>query len=385
MRIGFDVSQTGPGKAGCGFYADGLLRALTACNGGNEYIVYPTFGDHFYDPQIRCDELANFPNIRVGPHHSAADAKKFWGRPEATFESELGHPDIVHANNFFAPAGLDHARLVFTLYDLSLLDDCSWTTETNRTNCFEGVFRASVSADWLVAISEYTKERFMHFFPHYPEERISVVYPGSRFRDTDPENEPSTAKLERRKFWLCVGTIEPRKNYPAILAAYAELRKRFGSTYPLVIVGGAGWMMNIEAEIEKLTLGRSVIFLGYVNDAVLRWLYRNATCLVFPSLYEGFGMPVLEAMSCGTPAIVAMGSAFPEIVSGVELSQLRVDPLDPLSICNALQLVQGMTPDDLESLGRLASQRAQEFSWARSAQSMIEIYRRVANSPKLFR
>jgi len=384
MRIGFDASQTGPSKAGCGFFAEGLLRALRACDGDNEYIVYPTFGDHFYDPQIRCDELANFRNVRIGPHHSRAEAKKFWRRPAATFESELGQPDIVHANNFFAPRGLDQARLVFTLYDLSFLDNWSWTTERNRTGCFEGVFRASVSADWLVAISEYTKERFMHFFPHYPEGRISVIYPASRFKNGDPEKEPSSAKLERRKFWLCVGTIEPRKNYPAILAAYAELRKRIESTHPLVIVGGKGWMMDIAAEIRKLKLGGSVTFLGYTRDAVLCWLYRNATCLVFPSLYEGFGMPVLEAMSCGTPAIAASGSASREIVRDGEFSQLLVDPLDPFSICNAMQLVQGMTSAYLDSLGRIAKQRAQEFSWSRSARSMLEIYRRVASSPKLF-
>lgn len=384
MRIGFDASQTGPGKAGCGYYADGLLRALTACNGDNDYIIYPTFGDHFYDPYIRCDEFANFHNVRIGPHHTPAEAKKIWGSPPGTFESDLGQPDIVHANNFFAPRELKRARLVFTLYDLNFLDDCSWTTEANRTTCFEGVFRASISADWIVAISEHTRQRFTHFFPHYPQDRISVVYPGSKFRDEDPKNEPPAARLRKREFWLCVGTIEPRKNYSGILAAYAELRKRAGSTYPLVIAGGAGWMMNLGAEIEKLNLGGSVISLGYVSDAVLCWLYRNTTCLIFPSLYEGFGMPVLEAMSCGSPAIASTGSAFGEIIADFDLSQLLVDPLDPLSICNAMQLVQGMSPVHLESLGRLARQRAEVFSWTRSAQFMLEIYRRVASSPKLF-
>jgi len=384
MRIGFDASQTGLSKAGCGFYAEGLVRTLGACDGDNEYILYPTFGDHFYDPQICCDELANFRNVRMGPHHGHAEAKRFWTHPGAAFESELGKPDIVHANNFFAPRGLAHARLVFTLYDLSFFENWSWTTEANRTGCFEGVFRASVSADWLVAISQYTKERFMHTFPHYPEDRISVIYPASRFGDGHPEKEPSSAKLERRKFWLCVGTLEPRKNYPAILAAYAELRKRVGSTHPLVIVGGAGWMMNIEAEIRKLKLGGSVALLGYTGDAVLCWLYRNAACLVFPSLYEGFGMPVLEAMSCGSPAIAATGSAFREIVPDGEFSQLLVDPLDPFSICDAMQLVHRMPPAHLDSLGEIARKRAQEFSWSRSARSMLEIYRRVAGSPKLF-
>lgn len=385
MRIGFDVSQTGTSKAGCGFYAEGLVRALAAAGDENEYILYPTFGDHFYDAHIRCEDLAKFRNVQLGPHHGHAEAKRFWRRPSPTFESDLGRPDIIHANNFFTPIGLVHARLVYTLYDLSFIEDCSWTTESNRTGCFEGMFRASVSADWIVAISQYTKQRFLHTFAHYPADRISVVYPASRFGDGYPEEEAPPINLERRKFWLCVGTIEPRKNYPAILTAYAELRNRVGATHPLVIVGGAGWMMSsIEGEIQRLGLSGSVIHLGYAEDAILCWLYRNATCLVFPSLYEGFGMPVLEAMNCGTPAIAATGSAFREIVPDGDFSHLLVDPFDPISISDAMQLVHSMPTAHVDRLGELARKRTQEFSWDHSAQSMLEVYQRVANSPKLF-
>src|SRR5688572_12963145 len=315
MRIGFDVSQTGPRKAGCGFYAEGLLHALTECDRKNEYILYPTFGDHFFDPDMDPKDLGFKGNTRIGPdHRSHAAAKAFWSTARAELETELGDPDVIHANNFFAPHGLSRARLIFTLYDLSFLDNCSWTTESNRVGCFEGVFRASIAADWMIAISHYTKDRFTANFPHYPRNRISVIYPASRFVDDFPAEKPPKLRLERRKFWLCVGTLEPRKNYPTILAAYAELRKSVSSTYPLIVAGGPGWMNSAESEVEKLGLRDSVTFLGYVPDRQLCWLYRNATCLVYPSLYEGFGMPVLEAMGCGTPAIAARGSAFPEMV-----------------------------------------------------------------------
>src|SRR3982751_1501257 len=156
MRIGFDVSQTGPGKAGCGFYADGLIKALTSCDQINDYIVYPTFGDHFYDPGIRCDQFTSFTNFQIGRFQEHAEAKRFWSQPGPDFESELGNPDLVHANNFFAPSGLVRARLVYTVYDLGFLENWLWTTEINRTGCFEGLFRASVFADWLVAISRYS-------------------------------------------------------------------------------------------------------------------------------------------------------------------------------------------------------------------------------------
>lgn len=385
MRIGFDISQTGPNKAGCGFYADGLIRALRERDQENEYILYRTFGDHFYDPHIQTGTTLKFANAIWGPEQDHAEARRFWSRPDETFEFDIGKPDVVHANNFFSPTGLSHARLVFTLYDLSFLENCSWTTEANRTACFEGLFRASVSADWLVAISQFTKDRFLTFFPHYPADRITVVYPASRFDDDHPEEKPSSVKLERRKFWLCVGTLEPRKNYPAILAAYAALCDRVGATHPLVIIGGTGWMMEgINEEIQKRHLSGSVIQLGYVNDAILCWLYRNTSCLVFPSLYEGFGMPVLEAMRCGSPAIATSGSAFPEIVSNSEISQLLVDPLESMAIADAMEIVHRMTPSHIDSLGKVAKKQAQQFSWSRSARSLLQLYQSVLNAPKLF-
>ena len=384
MRIGFDISQTGPNKAGCGFYADGLIRALGKHDQENEYILYRTFGDHFYDPGILSDSTARFDNADWGPEHDHSEAKRFWSQPRTTFESEIGKPDIVHANNFFAPLGLSHARLVFTLYDLSFLENCSWTTEANRTACFEGLFRASVSADWLVAISRFTKERFLDYFPHYPADRISVIYPASRFDEAHPEEEPLSVKLERRKFWLCVGTLEPRKNYAAILKAYAELRTK-GATYPLVIVGGTGWMMNsVEEKMQRNGCDAPVIRLGYAGDANLCWLYRNATALVFPSLYEGFSMPVLEAMNSGTPAIASIGSAFHEMVPLMHYPDLLADPMDTTDICMAMRSLNAMTPAQIDALGRIAKERAQSFSWESSAAALLSVYRNTVTLPKLF-
>jgi glycosyltransferase involved in cell wall biosynthesis len=386
MRIGFDASQTGPGKAGCGFYAHGLIHALTDYDNVNDYVVYPTFGDHFYDPEIRCDELTRFTNFQLGPHHQQAEARKFWSGPRPCSETELGNPDVIHANNFFAPAGLVRARLVYTVHDLGFLENWSWTTEINRTACFEGLFRASLYADWLVAISRFSKERFIHMFPHYPPDRITVIHPGSRFENQAPEKEPSSIKLQRRKFWLCVGTVEPRKNYPAILSAYAKLRATVGSgAHPLVIAGGSGWLIDIEAAIEKLNLGDAVMLLGYAEDAVLAWLYRNAICLVFPSLYEGFGMPVLEAMSCATPVIAATGSAFPEIIGNGELSHFLVDPSDPNSISAAMHDLYTKSSIEIDRLGDIAEKRAEQFSWRRSAQSVLEVYGQVIDAPKFYR
>ena len=201
MRIGFDVSQTGAGaaKAGCGYYAEGLIRALEALGSGHEYFLYPAFGDLFWDPlcATAAYRTGNPAFHRLKAPGSFEESQRFWRHPGADFEARIGSPDIVHSNNFFCPRGLRRARLVYTLHDLSFLVDPSWSTEANRVGCLDGVFRAATSADWIVTNSEYTRRHFLEVFPHYPAERTEVVYPGSRYaldgpaRRASPSDSPS--------------------------------------------------------------------------------------------------------------------------------------------------------------------------------------------------
>ena len=153
MRIGFDVSQTGKAKAGCGYFAESLIRHLAQIDQYNEYILYPTFGDSYFDSSISFVCKINQNNFRNGlryflSHH----ARDFWRNPPINYETPLGEPEIIHANNFFCPVRLYNARLIYTLYDLSFMEFPEWTTEQNRTACFNGVFNASRYADFIVAI-----------------------------------------------------------------------------------------------------------------------------------------------------------------------------------------------------------------------------------------
>src|SRR5439155_15233530 len=189
------------------------------------------------------------------------------------FEDRLGRPDIVHSNNFFCPRHLRRARLVYTLYDLSFLENPEWTTEANRTGCFEGVFQASLHADHIVAISHFSKRHFLETFPHYPEARVTVAHLASRFCDILQVDRPEgLAGLQPSQFWLCVGTLEPRKNHARLLHAYARLKARCAGVMPLVLAGGKGWLMDdMHRLIDQLGLGGDVTFTGYIDDAALQW------------------------------------------------------------------------------------------------------------------
>jgi len=250
MIVGFDVSQTGERKAGCGYVADGLIRELVKIDPGTHYLLYPTFGDGVWDPRWATSTVRlRQPNVRrASGQRVFSELRRFW-RSDASDE-KLGNPDIVHANNFFCPMGLRRARLVYTLHDLGFLLHPEWTTEPNRVTCFRGVFSASVCADHIVCVSESTRAHFLASFPHYPVERTSVVHPASRFAGLPAPPRPDRlAHLQPGGFWLSVGTLEPRKNHARLLRAYARLRAARPTTPPLVIAGGCGWLI---ADLQPL-------------------------------------------------------------------------------------------------------------------------------------
>ena len=377
MRIGFDVSQTGRLKAGCGYFADSLIRGLSEIDTKNEYLLYPTFGDFYFDPEwdtttVKVDGI----RVRRGLAHETPDAARaFWSRPPVDVEAQLGHPDVVHANNFFCPTTLRKAGLVYTLYDLSFLENPEWTTEANRSGCFNGVFNASLYADRIIAISQYSRRHFLETFPHYPSERVAVVPPASRFTHraviAHPEGLPSLAP---EQFWLSVGTLEPRKNQRRLLRAYAELRARWGRTFPLVLAGGQGWMMNdFEKLVAELGLGSDVILTGYVSDDTLQWLYQNCFAFVYPSLFEGFGLPVLEAMSCGAAVITSTTTSLPEIVGS---AGVLVDPRREEAISGAMRQLS-IGEIDREMLKRQGLEQSARFSWRQTAEQARDVYRQV--------
>jgi glycosyltransferase involved in cell wall biosynthesis len=381
MRIGFDISQTGSCKAGCGYFADGLIRQLSVDDRSNEYVLYPAVGDFFWDPEAAT---RTFMADRPGFHRWTAPAtaegsRHFWCNPGDDFERRIADPDIFHANNFFCPWGLKRARLVYTLYDLSFLEDPAWTSEQNRIGCFSGVFRASTHADWVVAISEYSRRHFLDIFPHFAPARISVVYPASRFASVTADGRTGRfTHLRPDGFWLSVGTIEPRKNHSRLLDAYRILKGKGAPLMPLVLVGGKGWLMEHFNELMTgLEPGRDVILPGYVSDSELHWLFSNCFGFVYPSLFEGFGMPVLEALACGAPVLCSNSSSLPEAAGN---SALLFDPLDTKGIVVAMEsLLRGETSrDTLRSSG---FEQAKRFSWAASAARVREIYDHIMTLP----
>jgi glycosyltransferase involved in cell wall biosynthesis len=382
MRIGFDVSQTGQAKAGCGYLADSLIRQLVEIDANNEYVLYPTFGNGVWDPGWpKTTARPERPNVRIGLGHRTREAlDAFWRTPPAELEARLDDPDIVHANNFYCPTTIRRARIVYTLYDVGYLEQPELSTEANRVACFDGLFNASLHADHLLAISAYSRGQLLATFPHYPAERVSVAHPASRFPTglATAKRPRALEGIEREGFWLAVGTLEPRKNHERLVRAYCRLAADLGNVPPLVLAGGRGWLSGpLERTLEEPLRRGLVKRLGYVSDTELEWLYANCFAFAFPSLDEGFGMPALEAMSLGAPVVVSNAASLPEVVAD---AGIQVEPRDEDALFMALRRVTTGEIDRRE-LRQRSRARAREFSWRKTAEHVIDVYREVHAEP----
>ena len=379
IRIAFDLSQVGPRKAGCGFYAAALFDALLEARAGHAYMLLGSFGDFVHQPLMALQ--APRRGCRWGPRLPLRrQAQRFWNDPQAVAALFRG-VDLVQANNFWCPAWPLQPALVYTVYDLSVADHPEWHRERNRHGCFQGMQRAAVHADWFVAISEASRQAFLAHFPHVRPERVRVIYPASRFEQKGWRLRPSPPRrapwLQGRPFLLSTGTVEPRKNQRFLLEVYSRYRARGGPAVPLVLAGGLGWLMDdFQRELDSSPWSADVHWLGYVSDAELAWLYSHCLLNLYPSYYEGFGLPVLEGMGLGAPVICSNSTSMPEIVA---VAGVLLDPDDTEAWVHALDTLITQ-PERRQALAEAAHLRAKRFSWRESADALLELYGEAAAS-----
>lgn len=380
MHIGFDISQTGSGKAGCGYFAHALVQSMLELSPEHRYSLFPSFGDFYFDPLMPLLNPYSGRDVHYGPRHLTREsARSFWTGSEV--ERALHNPDIVHANNFWCPTQIASSRLIYTFYDMGFAVEPAWTTEANRTGCFDGVFRSSVAADWVVAISKASREHYLSVFPHFPEDRIRVIYPCSRFSDSASEGSCPKAleHIPAGGFWLNVGTIEPRKNQHRLAEAYARYLALGGAPMPLVLAGGKGWLMeDFQKHLSALGITTELIMTGYVSDDELVWLYRNCYANLYPSMFEGFGLPVLEGMQFGAATITSHSTSIPEVAGA---AAILLDPEDTEGLAQAMLRV-GSNRLERNELRVAAREQAAQFDWKHSAASLLQLYEEAVASPK---
>lgn len=380
LKIGFDISQTGAGKAGCGYFAHAMIQSMLNLAPEHRYSLFPSFGDFYFDGLM--PDLNPYPgqSVHYGPKHvSVESSRDFWTGTGA--EASLGIPDIVHANNFWCPVQFASSRLIYTFYDMGFVVEPAWTTEANRVGCFDGVFRSAVAADWVVAISEASRTHYLNVFPHFPQDRIRVIYPCSRFADSSAQGKQPKAleDILAGGYWLNVGTIEPRKNQRRLVEAYAGYLALGGASMPLVLAGGNGWLMeDFQSHLRELGVAAQVLMTGYVTDDELIWLYRNCYGNLYPSLFEGFGLPVLEGMQFGAPTLASNSSSLPEVVGE---ATILLAPEDTEAWTQAM-LRLAANRNERDRMVSASLKQAARFDWKHSASELLHLYEEALAAPK---
>lgn len=376
LKIAFDISQTGRRKAGCGFYAAALIDGLLAADTENEFTLMTSFGDFFHDPtQAMAFPFVN-KGVRYGPRHlRRKDAERFWQNREKGGRW-LEQFDVVHANNFWCPPRPIPGKLIYTIYDMSFIEHPEWTTEKNRKGCLEGVKRAAAFADLFVAISEATKQAFLNHFPRVNPEKVRVIYPASRFGLPGFSPKPKQPKQKvfstGKPFLLSTGTIEPRKNQAFLLDVYQQFRGRGGDAIPLVFAGKMGWMMkDFKNRIATSPWTSDIHILGYVSDSELIWLYQHCLVSLYPSQYEGFGLPILEGITHGAITLCSKSTSMIEIISHAE-TLLQTNDL--MEWVHTLEWVAFDSSKRAEVKAAML-QNISNFNWEVSIGQIISLYR----------
>jgi glycosyltransferase involved in cell wall biosynthesis len=368
MRVAIDARLVYYRQAGISQYTLRLLDEFAAINDEDEFIIL----------QSRKDKapLVEKPGFRrraiwTPPHHRLE---------QVLLPLELAPLDlqVLHSPDFIPPFRRRRTcRSVITIHDLNFLLYPEFLTPESASY-YGQIDQAVRNCDHIIAVSESTKRDIIRL-TGAPENKITVVYEAAH-PSYRPIRDEGFLQQVRGKFKLTqpfilfVSTIEPRKNVSRLLEAFRYLLDSYHSDANLVLAGEKGWLSDeVFALVEKLGLQERVRFLGRVSPEDLLGLYNAASVLVHPAFYEGFGLPPLEAMACGTPVVVSNRSALPEIAGD---AALLVDPTDVEGMAVAIWRL--LTDKALhQQMSEKGLKRAGHFSWTRAAQETLEIYRRL--------
>ena len=372
MRIGIDYTAAAHQSGGIGRYTRELIAALLKLASPHQYTIFAAAGG-LARGDWRSEIESRSVRFRTIPLTDNWMAR-LWHRLRVPIPVEVitGPLDIFYSPDFVLPPTCRRTRTLLTVHDLSFLRCPDAFVPSLRRYLERTVPRSVAHADRVLADSEATRADLI---AHYstPPGKVEVLYCGvdPRFR---PEQEPGERERLRarygiadRSYVLSVGTLQPRKNHVRLIQAFGQLADWPASQ--LVIAGGRGWLCEgIFAEAERH--GDRVRILGFADDADLPALYRNAALFALPSLYEGFGLPVLEAMACGTPVVCSNASSLPEVAGD---AALMVDPFDIDGLVEAM----ARTLEDADLRQQMIAKglaQAARFTWAESAQQLLSVF-----------
>jgi glycosyltransferase involved in cell wall biosynthesis len=371
MRIAIDARKLH--DFGIGTYTRNLLRHLARLDGDTEYVLLCQEADLGLASQLG-------PNFRTvlepSPNYSVRE------QIHIPWVLHREHADVFHAPHYVLPPAI-RCRSVVTIHDcIHLMFPQYLPSRAAYLYAKASMWIAAHRSDCILTVSEASKRDILHFFK-VPPEKIMVVYNAIDERFWVEPAQEDVARVRERyqldhRFVLYAGNIKPHKNLVRLIEAFDDLRKSGMEDLKLLIIGDEiSKLPALRRAVHQHKLHKQVRFLGYLPDETLAILYRLAAVFVFPSLYEGFGLPPLEAMASGAPVVTSNVSSLPEVAGD---AAVLVDPHDVDSIADGMRRV--LTDPALASeLRRKGPLRAREFSWERSVARTRDLYLQVGARP----
>jgi glycosyltransferase involved in cell wall biosynthesis len=371
MLIGLDAIPLTEPRAGVGHYTYELARALAEASPGDEFeLVYPSSY-----PVIDLEGRERLPpNLKGARVRVGALGRRWWsaGLPRHAARRGFG---LYHGTNYEVPLWGGTTR-VLTVHDLSLFTHPETHEQRRVWRARRRLPLMTRAATAVITPTEAVRRELCEWL-RVPPSKVFAVHEAARacFRPLEGGEAAGVLRelgVAGGGFLLAVGTIEPRKNLPTLLRAFEEVtRERPSSNLRLVVAGGRGWLSApLFESIERSPARDRVVLTGYVSDEQLRALYSACAAFVYPSLYEGFGLPPLEAMSCGAPVVAGSTPAVAEVSGG---AARLFDPRDHAQLARTLL---ELLDDDAarRALSEAGLRRAAQFSWAHTARATLDVY-----------
>ena len=354
MRIGIDIRSTLKKKTGIGYYTLNLIKNLSEIDTVNQYSLYSKIGLFNRDkklPQINGGNFGHCVN-RLGINPLFL----------------LKNLDIFHTSSYDLPKP-KKTKLVVVVHDVIHKAYPLGHSKKTIEDVDKKLINILPQADRIIAVSENTKNDILRFYK-INSDKIDVIYSGI---------DDNIYKLPKKdsslgKYLLFVGTIEPRKNVSGLINAYHILKTKYKIPHKLIIAGMLGWSYNdVPLLVEKLKLQNDVEFTGYITRERTNILYNNADVFIYPSFYEGFGFPILEAFKCGAAVVTSNTSSCAELAKD---AALLVNPSDTEEIAESIFKI--ISDENLKQTLQLKGlNRAKEFSWKNTANNTLKLFERV--------
>lgn len=347
-------------RVGSNQYAFELIKALYQLDYKNQYCVY-----------LPSLPLPDLPKERKNWHYRVVGPPRLWnifGLPRALFQ-QRPKPDLVFNPGHYCPL-FSPAPLVVSIMDLGYLRYPHQFTKPILAKLKFWTLLSIKRAVHILAISKSTKNDIIAYYPSRGRSLISVTYPGydkEKFKKQEARGKIEEVKRKykiKQNYILFLGTLKPNKNIEGLLQAFARLGEK---NLQLVVAGRKGWMFKtIFEKVRKLGLGKQVIFTGFVEEGDVPVLMSGAEVFVMPSFWEGFGIPAIEAMACGTPVVVSNAGSLPEIV---EEAGIVINPYDAKDIARGIKAAM----ENRERLIKKGFKQSRQFSWEKCAQETLKI------------